>query len=159
MIPVAVFKVREKDEGLLILDDIVGPAEVIEGREAEFRLRLARSPGAGLFEELRVDVEGSYAREPEHESPRNQVLYVSYQGADVVYRLKPDTQDATVEERQQGVMERTLAITVSYREGRRTVRKARTHRFTVRLNSEQVIRRVPAHLGNILGLMPKRLRQ
>ena len=123
MIPVAVFKVREKDEGLLILDDIVGPAEVIEGREAEFRLRLARSPGAGLFEELRVNVEGSYAREPEHESPRNQVLYVSYQGADVVYRLKPDTQDATVEERQQGVMERTLAITVSYREGRRTVRK------------------------------------
>ena len=78
MIPMAVFKVREKDEGLLILDDIVGPTEVIEGREAEFRLRLARSPGAGLFEELRVDVEGSYAREPEHESPRNQVLYVSY---------------------------------------------------------------------------------
>jgi len=158
MIPMAVFKVREKDEGLLILEEIVGPGEVIEGQEAEFHLRLSRSPGAGLFEELRVDVEGSYAREPEHESLRNQVLYVSYQGAEVIYRLKPDPQDATAEERRQGGMERTLVITLSYREGRRMVRKTRTHRFTVRLNSEQVIRRVPAHLGNILGLTPKSMR-
>jgi len=158
MIPMAVFKVREKDEGLLILDEIVGPAEVVEGQEAEFRIRLGRSPGAGLFEELRVDVEGSYASDPERESLRNQVLYVSPLGADVVYRLKPDPQDATVEERRQGIMERTLAITVTYRDGRRTVRKARTHRFTVQLNSEQVIRRVPAHLGNILGLTPKSMR-
>ena len=100
-------------------------------------------------------MEGSYARDPEHESLRSQVLYVSYQGADVTYRFKPDPKDATPEERRQGAMERTLAITTTYRDGRRTVRKTRTHRFTVRLNSEQVIRRVPAHLGNILGLTPK----
>ncbi len=158
MIPMAVLKVREKDEGLLVLDDIAGPAEIVEGQEAEYHLRLARSPAAGLFEELRVDVEATWASNPEHETLRNQVLYVTPQGADVSYRLKPAPQDATDEERRQGSMERNLAITVSYRDGRRTVRKARTWRFTVRLNSEQVIRRVPAHLGNILGLTPKSMR-
>jgi hypothetical protein len=52
-------------------------------------------------------------------------------------------------------MERTLTISVAYREGRRTTRKAQTHAFTVQLNTERVARRVPANLGNILGLMPK----
>jgi len=83
---------------------------------------------------------------------------VSGQGAEVVYRFKPNPDDATVEERASGLMERTLAVTVTYRDGRRKVRKSRTHRFGVRLNSEQVIRRVPAHLGNILGLTPKTMR-
>ncbi|MBE3050155.1 PglZ domain-containing protein [Candidatus Bathyarchaeota archaeon] len=158
MIPMAVLKVREKDEGLLILDDIVGATEVVEGQEAEFRLRLACSAKADLFEEIRVDVAASCARDPERECLRDQVLYVSPQGTEVVYRFKPDPQDATDDERRQGLMQRTLAITVTCREGRRTIRKARTHRFTVRLNSEQVIRRVPAHLGNILGLTPKSMR-
>jgi hypothetical protein len=55
-------------------------------------------------------------------------------------------------------MERTLTITVSVREGHRTIRKSRTRHFTVRLNSERVIRRVPPNLGNILGLTPKSMR-
>ena len=69
-----------------------------------------------------------------------------------------DPQDATTEERKQGVMERTLTLTVSYREGVRIIRKSRAHQFAVRLNPDQVVRRVPAHLGNILGLTPKSMR-
>lgn len=49
-------------------------------------------------------------------------------------------------------------MTVSYRDGRRTVRNSQTCRFSVRLNPEQIVRRVPAHLGNILGLTPKSMR-
>jgi hypothetical protein len=38
------------------------------------------------------------------------------------------------------------------------VRASRTHRFAVQLNAERLIRRVPANLGNILGLAPKNMR-
>jgi hypothetical protein len=158
IIPMAVLKVRSKDEGLLILDDIIGPSEVVEGQEAEFRLRIRRAVGAGLFDEVRVDVEASYLRDPDRKSLPNQVLYVPPQGADVLYRFTPDTQDASEEERCGGIMERTLAITVIYRDGRRTIRKSRITRLTVRLNSERIIRRVPPHLGNILGLTPKSMK-
>ena len=158
MIPMVVLKVRPRDEGLLALDNITGPAEIVEGQEAEFRMRLVRLAGADMFDELYVEVQANYARSPERETLRNQALYVSSQGTEVVYRIKPAPQDATDEERHGGGMERNLVITVTYRDGRRTVRKAQTRRFTIRLNSEQVIRRVPAHLGNILGLTPKSMR-
>jgi len=55
-------------------------------------------------------------------------------------------------------MERILRITVSYREAQRVVRKARTTRFSMRLNSEKIVRRVPPHLGKILGLTPRSMR-
>ena len=158
MIPMAVLRVRDKDEGLLVLHELTGPTEVVEGQEAQFRMRLGRTPRAGLFEELRVDVEATYAQHPEQESLREQVLYVGSQGAEVVYSFRPDPNDAADSERRSGEMLRTLTLTVSYKDGLRTVRKSRSFRFTVRLNSEQVIRRVPAHLGNILGLTPKSMR-
>ena len=159
MIPMAVLRVREKDEGLIILDEISGPAEVVEGQEVEFRLHLSRSPASGRTSgELRVDVEASYARDPDIHPLRDQVLYVPAKGTEIIYRFRPDAGDATDEERREGVMERVLTVTVSYRHGGRTFRKSRTRRFTVRLNSERVIRRVPAHLGNILGLKPKSMR-
>ena len=158
MIPMAVLRVRDKDEGLLTLDELTGPTEAVEGQEVQFGMRLSRTPKAGLFEELRVDVEATYAQHPERESLREQVLYVGSQGADVTYAFRPAPDDATDEERRSGAMTRTLTITVSYKDGLRTVRKSRSFRFTVRLNSEQVIRRVPAHLGNILGLTPKSMR-
>lgn len=157
MIPMVALVVRPKEEGLIGVEEIAGPAEVVEGQDAEFHLRLTRG-GGGQGDEVRVDVEATYAADPERDSLTNQVLYVSGQGAEVVYRFKPNPDDATVEERASGLMERTLAVTVTYRDGRRKVRKSRTHRFGVRLNSEQVIRRVPAHLGNILGLTPKTMR-
>ena len=111
-----------------------------------------------LFDELRVDVEANYAKSPENDPQRNQVLYVTKSGVDAVYRFTPDSNDATDEERKDGEMVRNLTITVSLAHGRRKLRKARTHRFTLKLNSEKVNRRVPSHLGNILGLTPKSMR-
>jgi len=70
----------------------------------------------------------------------------------------PDLADATDDERKQGFMERTLTLTAIYRADRRTFRKSRSHGFVLRMNPEQVVRRVPAHLGKILGLAPKRMR-
>ena len=49
-------------------------------------------------------------------------------------------------------------FTALYRADRRTFRKSRSHGFVLRMNPEQVVRRVPAHLGKILGLAPKRMR-
>ena len=51
-------------------------------------------------------------------------------------------------------MRRTLTITATARDGRRTIRKSQSMDFEVRLNTERVIRRV-GNLGAILGLMPK----
>lgn len=63
-----------------------------------------------------------------------------------------------MDDREKGAMEKTLTLTVSYREGVRTNRKSQAHQFSVRLNPDQVVRRVPAHLVNILGLTPKSMR-
>lgn len=158
-IPMSVLRVREKDEGLLRLDEISGPTELIEGQDAEYRLHLSWTPKAGSPEaELLVEAAGTYTRDPDRNLLGSQILYVSAQGAEVIYRFKGDSADATDEERRNGAMERILTITVAYRHGQRTFRVARTHRFTVRLNSERVMRRVPVHLGSILGLTPKSMR-
>ena len=159
MIPMVALRVKPIEEGLLALDSISGPKEVVEGEEIEFRMRINRTAhGSSKREELRVDIEATYSRDPSERPLSPQVLYISSQGTEVVYRFRPDPNDATDEERRQGTMERTLTISVNYREGRRTRRKSRTHRFTVRLNPERIVRRVPTHLGNILGLTPKSMR-
>jgi hypothetical protein len=106
---------------------------------------------------MRVDVEAVYAHNPEQYTLPRQVLYVTGRGADVIYRFRPDPNDATEEERREGAMTRTLAISVAYRDRARTVRVSRTHRFVVRLNADQVVRRV-GNLGAILGLTPKGMR-
>ena len=81
-----------------------------------------------------------------------QVVYLGTPPVEVVYTFMPDLVDATDDERKQGFMERTLTLTVIYRADRRTFRKSRSHRFVLRMNPEQVVRRAPAHLGKILGL-------
>jgi len=159
VIPMVVLRVKQKEEGILILDSISGPKEAVEGENLEFRLSLNRTDkDVGEGDELRVDIGATYSLEPDQRPLPPQVLYVPGKGTEVVYRFRPDPNDATVDERKQGMMERTLTITVSYCEGIRIYRKSRTHYFAVRLNSEQVVRRVPAHLGNILGLTPKSMR-
>ena len=159
MIPMVAMRVKPMEESLLSLDAISGPIEVVEGEEIEFRMRINRTGlRTGTSEELRVDIEATYSREPDKRPLAPQVLYISSRGTDMVYRFQPDPNDATDEERRQGTMERTLTISASYREGRHTSRKSRTCRFRVRLNPERIVRRVPAHLGNILGLTPKSMR-
>jgi hypothetical protein len=126
------------------------------------RLRLGRGTrGTPADEDLRADVEAAYssAGDADHVTtlpPR--VVYVPVQGTEITYRLKPSPDEATPQDRLAGLMERALTITVSYRVGRRTVRASRTQGFAVQLNAERVIRRVPANLGNILGLAPKNMR-
>jgi PglZ domain-containing protein len=155
LIPMVVLRVEARDEGPLVLEPIEGPAEIPEGAEAVFRLRLHRA-GDGA-DELRVEVEARYSREPDRFPLQGQVLYVPPEGTPVVYRFVPDPGDATPDERLQGAMERTLTVTASCREGRRTVRKTRSHRFTVRLQPDRIVRRM-GNLGNILGLTPKSIR-
>lgn len=159
IVPMAVLRVRAREEGMLALSAIIGRTELVEGEEADFRALLNRIVRATVgTDELRIEVEASYSLEPERFTLPQQVQYVPVDGTEIVYRFRPETAEATDEERRQGVMERTFTVTVSYRDGRRTVRKSQTRRFSVRLNPEQVVRRVPAHLGHILGLTPKSMR-
>lgn len=156
MIPMVALRVRDQDEGLLILDEINGPTEVVEGEALEFRMPIRSA--AGKKDEIRVDVHASYAQEPGQDPLPQQVLYVSEKGAEVAYKFQPNSSAATDDERSGGTMSRTLTITANYREGDRSYTKSRTHPFTVKLNSERVVRRVPPSLGNILGLTPKSMR-
>ncbi|MEW5898003.1 MAG: PglZ domain-containing protein [Bacillota bacterium] len=158
LLPMAVLRVQAQAGGLLVLGSIRGPAEVPEGEEIEFRLRLSRAPQRIETDELRVEVEASYSGEEDRCFLPRQVLYVPAGGAEAVYRFRPDPAGAVEEERRKGVMERLFTVTVSYRVGHRLLRQAQTHRFCVRLNPEQLVRRVPVHLGNILGLTPKKMR-
>ena len=159
LIPMVVLKVKPRDEGLLTLEPITGPADALEGEELEFRMRISptissntdHSAWAG---ELRAEVEGHYSRDPDRFRLPSQILYVPPQGTDVVYRFIPDSGDAADEERRAGEMERTLTLTVTYRMGRRSVRKSQTHHIVVLLNKDEIVRRV-GNLGNLLGLTPK----
>jgi hypothetical protein len=160
-IPMAVLRVRNKDDGGVTLGEISGPSEILEGQEAEFRLRISKMDfGNPLFDsaDFRVDVEATYAKSPNLDPARNQVLYVAAKGADAIYRFVPSANDATSDERKSGEMERTLTITVTFAYGSKRIRKTRTHKFRLKLNSEKINRRVPSHLGNILGLTPKSMR-
>lgn len=158
MIPMVVLKVRSHDEGLLRIEDIVGPAEVVEGEEIEFKFRLSKAAAkTQLDEDLRVDVEATYSRVPESNTLPHQVVYIATKGADISFRFVPQADEATSDERKQGTMERTFTVTVSYHDGKRLSRQVRTKKFTVQLNSEKIIRRV-GNLGSILGLTPKSMR-
>ncbi|MEO9029826.1 MAG: PglZ domain-containing protein, partial [Ktedonobacteraceae bacterium] len=162
LIPMVVLQVKERGEEFLTLRAMQGPTEIVEGEEAEFRMRLTRGGGKSrAAQELRVDVEASYRGSDEAQEAvvlPQQVLYVTQQGADIVYRFRPDPDQATADERQQGVMQRALALVVHYQEGDHATRKAQIHQFAVRLNSERIVRRVPTSLGSILGLTPKGIR-
>ncbi len=157
LIPMIVLRVKDKEEGLINLDDIKGSSEMIEGEEIEFSLRIALTDKRKeKDEEIRVDVEGSYGIGQVKGNLPEQVIYVSEKGENIIYRFKPVMDSVTSEERRKGLIERILTITVKYwdLDKKKSFRKSRFFSFTVRLNSEQVIRRVPASLGNILGLTP-----
>lgn len=158
MIPMVVLKVRPHDEGLLRIEEPIGPSEVVEGEGIEFNFRLSKAAGKPfLDDDLRVDIEATYSREPESNTLPHQVVYVGTKGTDVLFRFVPQANEATIDERKQGVMERTFTVTASYYDGKKLSRLVRTKRFTVQLNSEKIVRRV-GNLGSILGLTPKSMR-
>ena len=156
LIPMIVLRVRPQEEGLLRLEPITGPAEVMEGEEVEYRVWI--KPTVAFYdtrEEIKVEVEATISHADDQRDLPSQVFFVTSSGVEVTYRFRPEVQDATPEERHKGVMEQALTITLSYREGHRRRRLSKMQRFTVRLNPEQVVRRVPTHLGKILGLTPR----
>jgi len=150
-------RVKAPEEGLLVLGPIIGPADLIEGEDAEFRMPVQLTE-SHKHREVRLEAQAVYQNKETTAALPSQVQYISTAGADVIFRFVPDAADASDEERKVGIMERMLRISVTYREAQRMVRKARTIRFSMRLNSEKIIRRVPAHLGKILGLTPRSMK-
>jgi hypothetical protein len=157
LVPMLAMRVKTPEEGLLVLGRIVGPVELIEGEEAEFRMPVQLTE-SHKHKEIRIEAQAVYQDKESTPALPSLVQYVSASGGAVVFRFTPDATDASDEERKSGIMERTLRISVVYREGQRMVRKAQCIRFSVRLNSEKIVRRVPAHLGKILGLTPRSMK-
>jgi len=109
-------------------------------------------------DEIRVSIEGFYGKGDIRHSLPDQPLYVSAKGECVKYTFKPNTENASEEERRQGMTEQTLTIKAVCQERGKIYRKTQTCKFAVKLNSDKIIRRVPARLGNILGLTPRSMR-
>lgn len=158
MVPMVVMRVKRPDEGPLSIEQIIGPADFLEGEEVTFRLSLARGATAALFDDVRVDIDPTVsATHGEPQDLSKQVHYVSGPGVEIAMSYRFGQQDATDDERKAGVAMRTLTVAISYRDGARQIRRSRVLKFTVKLNAEQVVRRV-GNLGSILGLMPKGMR-
>lgn len=157
IIPMIAMRVKAPEEGLLLLDPITGPQHLVEGQRAEFRMpvHLATSQ---TRQEARIEIQAAYQNRETTPALPAQVQYISFGKGEVVVRFVPDATDASSDEQKVGTLERTLKISVTFRDGPRTIRKARDTVFSLRLNCEKISRRVPAHLGKVLGMMPKGLR-
>ncbi len=159
LIPMAVLEVKPKEEGVIALEPISGLTETVENETLEFRLQIKRMDTTTLKGgDIRVDVSAFLRKKDGQSTLPDQVLYVPASGAEVLYRVTPQAADADPDELREGVMKRVLTLSVRYREGHRSVQKTATHVFTVQLNPEKLVRRVPTHLGKILGLTPKGMR-
>jgi hypothetical protein len=157
-IPMLAMKVKAPEDNTFVLGDIVGPKDLIEGESAEFRIPV-HFAGSEEGREIRLEVQTEY-RNNRDETPElpAKVQYLPSTGGDIVFGFIPDVSDASDKERVSGVMERELKFAVVYSDKKRAVRQARAIRFAVRLNSEKIVRRIPANLGKILGLAPKDMR-
>lgn len=157
LVPMLAMRVKAPEEDLLVLGIITGPSDLIEDEEAVFRM-LVQLTQSHKKREIRIEAQAVYQNKEETATLPSQIQYISTAGGDVVFRFIPDAADASDEERKAGIMERMLRISVTYREAQRMVRKAQAIRFSVRLNSEKIVRRVPTHLGKILGLTPRSMK-
>ncbi|AOV98894.1 hypothetical protein [Dehalococcoides mccartyi] len=158
MIPMVALRIKDQAEGILNFKSISGPVEIMEGQEVEMKLRLIRSKlNKSKVEDLRVDLEVSSDKLEQHRLTK-QVLFVPVGEKEFVYRFRPDTIDAPEDERKTGIVEQSYTVIVSFRDGQQLFRKSQRYILKIRLNSEKVVRRVPPHLGSILGLTPKNMR-
>ena len=73
----------------------------------------------------------------------------------ITFVYKIDSENISKEERLSGEMRRQLTVTARYYFGEKIHTKTVTKNLVVRLNTERIVRRV-GHLGNIIGLSPKR---
>ena len=130
----------------------IGVSKNIEEESERRRLKDlldALKPKRGGFI-VRTEAEDVEERELSH-----RVEFVPATGATITQSYKFEQADATKDERAAGEAKRMLNIAVSYRDGSKTIRRARTYSFKITLNKDQVIRRVPPALGSIMGMMPK----
>jgi hypothetical protein len=107
---------------------------------------------------MRIEVNARYHNKDSTAPIPQLIQYISAPGGEIVFRFKPDANDASDEERKAGLMERTLRVSIVCREDLLTIRKTRTFNFALRLDPEKIVRRVPSHLGKILGLTPKSMK-
>jgi hypothetical protein len=152
-VPMAVLRVKSQDQGTLVLERLAVPAEVLEGEELAVQIHVRSAQ-----EDLRVDIESTWTNEPDPVSIPGQVHYLKAGAQVIPLSFRPDADLATEQERKSGRMARSLSVTLQFREGRKTLRRTGANTFSVRLNLERVVRRVPPALGNILGMTPKGMR-
>ncbi len=155
-VPMVVLRIRDRDEGLLVLDEISGPSEVFEGQDAEFRVRVARTDrGRKLPGDIRAQLVASYTNEPGHDDIRKQTVYVTEKGTEVCFAVRCTSTDLSDDQRKIGRVKRTLIVTLSYTDGRESVHKSRARQFEEQLDVDRVARRVPPSLGKVLGMAPR----
>ena len=152
-VPMAVLRVKPQDQGIVVIERIEVPTEVLEGEDLTAHIHVRSN-----LEDLRVDVEASWSNEPEGVILPGQVHYLNAGSHHIRLTFKPEAAMATSQERKLGVMRRALQVTLLFRDGRKALRRSLTKDFAIRLNLERVARRVPPALGNILGMTPKGLK-
>jgi hypothetical protein len=152
-IPMAVLRVKPQDQGIVAIEKIEVPAEVVEGEELVARIHIRCSE-----DDLRVDLESSWSNQPEPVLLPGQVHYLKAGAQQLTLHFTAEALLATPEERRHGLMRRTLQVALLFRDGRKALRRTLSKDFAVRLNLERVVRRVPPALGNILGMTPKGLK-
>ena len=154
LVPMVVLRVKTPEDGLFTLGEVQGQTELTEGEEAELRVPVIFAASCKEHE-LRLEAQAAYCENTDM-FYQPQVQYINRPGGNIVLRFVPDPESASKEERRKGIMKRVCRISVAYHASAgRTVRKARTFEFTVHLNSEKIIRRVPPSLGKLLGMMPR----
>lgn len=158
LVPMVVLKVKAQDQGLLTMDPLQGPKEILEGELIEFSVMINNQSQELFPDDIRVEARANYAIDTEQYTLPAQIFYVGTTGEQVSFSFKPDTEDASIDERRQGIMKRLFTLEISYRDGHRTIRKSRTCWFNVKLNTDKIARRYPSNLSNILGMTPKSMR-
>jgi hypothetical protein len=155
LVPMMAFSVREPEHGLLNIIDLVGQDEILEGEEASFKLDITCNQK--VIDDVRIEIDGHWGVDNKCKLVQ-QVIYAGRGKRNVEIKFKPDADTIAKEDRIKGIVIYTLFVSLSYRHDGKLVKRNREKQFQVRLNPERVIRRVPTHLGAILGLTPKSMR-
>jgi len=160
MIPMIVMQVKTPDGGIISIKPNTIPKDIMEGEELILTFRLQNIGKSKLSgDDIRVDIEAAYSHiSDQWTTLSSKILYVPpWDGTDVTYRIIIKPEEATPEERKEGIMKLRFAINGKYHEGTKTIKKSQYYDFEVKLNPERIVRRV-GNLGNILGLTPRSIR-
>ncbi|MBN2531850.1 MAG: PglZ domain-containing protein [Spirochaetales bacterium] len=158
MVPMVVMQVKSGEEGIFSLSRIEGPSEILEGEQAEYRMHIS-CLGKSIDKDIRITVEGHWGSGMNQKVLDPHILYISEKGINISYKIKPEPEDLSDEERKSEKIERNLTMSIHYKLNGKSFRKSQTIRFNIRINPERLQRRgISSRLGNILGLKPKTMR-